>query len=227
MALPSSGQISFNDVRTETSQSVFTDYAFSRWASGTNSGTGNIGFSNVDYAPINLISSGSGSGTNALRYSANMTMSAPLQLSDWYLYDHTAYITTGVTASLYSHFDEVLNYNCQGFTSMIPVDVGTSDSTLTLNISGSTLTQSLFDTGCWMIFYGKPWTKTGVGNATVTGCGYAYSSTSATLIASGSITANVNRAITYNYTYDINKGQYIYYVVVRTLNDCFCVPGGC
>ena len=226
MALPSSGQISFNDVRTETSQSTFTSYTFSRWASGTNSGCLGIG-SNADYAPINLISSGSGSGTNALRYSPNMTMSAPLRLSDWYLYDHIIGINTEATASLYSHFDGVLNFQCNGFTSMVPVDVGTSATTLSLNISGSPITGSSADTGCWMIFYGKPWTQTGVSDTTMTGCGYVYSSATAILIDSGSIRDNVNKTISYNYNYDINKGNYIYYVVVREINDCFCVDGGC
>jgi hypothetical protein len=226
MALPSSGLIDFSDVRTETSQSAFTSYAFSGWASGYNSGTGNVGFSNVDYAPINLISSGSGYGELAIiRYSPTSYYSPPLSLFDWYSYNHTEYITTGVTASLYSHWGG--NINCSTYTSMIPVDVGTSNTTLDLNISGSSITASSSDTGCWMIFYGKPWTKTGVGNTTVTGCGYAYLSTAATLIASGSIRDNVNRTITYNYTYDVNKGQYIYYVVVRNTTGCYCDPSQC
>jgi len=228
MPLPSSGQISFNDVRVETSQSAFTSYAFSEWASGYNSGTGNIGFSNADYAPINLISSGSGSGTNALRYSQNLlyppVASSPyfLKLSDWYLYNHTASITTGVTASLYSHWAPFYSIPCRGVTSMVPVDVGTSNTTLNLNISGNVIYDDGVTTGCWMIFYGKPWTRTGVGNTVVTGCGYAYQSTSATLIASGTFGA-VNRTIQYNYTYNASSGSFIYYVYNRIYSDpCLC-----
>ena len=218
MSLPSSGQITFDNVRVETSQSIFTSYAFSGWASGYNSGC--LGAGNANYAPINLLSSGS-------RYSTSSAYTPPLILSDWYSYDHTAAITTGVTASLYSHWGANINYFPCTYTSMVPVDVGTSNTTLNLNISGSAITSSVGDTGCWMIFYGKPWTNVGAGNTTVTSCGYAYQSTSATLIASGSITDPVNTTITYNYTYDIAVGNYIYYVVVRTSNGCDCDPSQC
>jgi hypothetical protein len=219
MPLPSSGQITFDNVRVETSQSAFTSYAFSGWASGYNSGC--LGAGNANYAPINLLSSGS-------RYSTSSAYTIPIKLSDWYSYNHTVSIPIDTTASLYSHWGANINYFPCTYTSMIPVDVGTSNATLNLNISGSAITSSVGDTGCWMIFYGKPWNVNGSSNATVLGnCSNFVYSGGATLIASGSIRDPVNTTITYNYTYDVAVGNYIYYVVVRTSNGCDCDPSQC
>ena len=99
MALPSSGQIAFSDVRTETSQSSMTSYAFGGWVQGAknyNQAT------NQSYAPINVLSSGS-------RFSSAATYSAPYEMSDWYSYNHTANISSSVTGTLYHHFNE---YSC-------------------------------------------------------------------------------------------------------------------
>ena len=87
MALPSSGQITFDNVRTETSQSSMTSYAFGGWVLGAknyNQAT------NQSYAPINILSSGS-------RFSPAVTYSAPYELSDWYSYNHTANRSSIVT----------------------------------------------------------------------------------------------------------------------------------
>jgi hypothetical protein len=217
MALPSSGLIDFSDVRVETSQSLFTTYRFSGWASGYNSGCVGVG-PNANYAPINLISSGS-------RYTVNAAYAPPISMSQWYSYNHTAAISASTTASLYSHWGG--NINCSTYTSMIPIDAGITNATLSLNISGSPITESSGDTGCWMVFYGTPWTNTGDSNANVNNCGYVYQSTSAILLASGSIRNDVNRTITYNYTYNAATGSYIYYVVVRTTTGCYCDPSQC
>jgi hypothetical protein len=56
MALPSSGQISFDDVRTEMSQSSAPNYSFIEWASG-NFVSGGISNSNYNInTPINVLS---------------------------------------------------------------------------------------------------------------------------------------------------------------------------
>jgi len=221
MPLPSSGLIDFSDVRAEMSQSAFTSYAFGYWVSGYNSGC--VGISaNANYAPINLISSGS-------RYTVDAAYNTPISMSQWYSYDHTAAIGIGTTASLYSHWNSFFFPLGCHVSSMIPVDVGTSAATLSLNISGGILYDDGSE-GCWMIFYGKPWNVDGSSNANVSSgnCGNFVYSGGATLIASGSVSGSTtNRTITYNYTYDASKGQYIYYVLNRRVLSCVCSPGGC
>jgi hypothetical protein len=129
------------------------------------------------------------------------------------------------TASLYSHWGG--NINCSTYTSMIPVDVGTTDATLNLNISGSPITESSGDYGCWMIFYGTPWNVDGSSDINISDCsGFVYSG-GAILIASASIRNDVNRTITYDYTYNVASGSYIYYVVVRNTTGCYCDPSQC
>jgi len=208
MPLPSSGQITFDNVRVETSQSAFTSYRFGGWASGYNSGC--LGAGNANYAPINLLSSGS-------RYSANtLTYGFPIDMSDWYSYNHTANIDIPITASLYSHFT---SNDIDQASSMVPINVGTSNVTLSLNISGSGYSSpGQVTVGCWMIFYGKPWADDGSSNADLDICSFVYtqqgeSGGGSILIASGSAQDAVNRQIIYNYTYDATKGQYIYYVI--------------
>jgi hypothetical protein len=141
MALPSSGQISFNDVRTETSQSAKNSYAMSEWTWGM--GGGNCSGVGIKYAPINVLSSGS-----------RFSISSPLQLSNlsmsaWYSYDHNLYIPTEVTGTLYSHADYT-DKPCP--TTMLPIELGTTNSTFSINISGSTTIGETV-----IVFYGKPW----------------------------------------------------------------------
>lgn len=219
MSLPSSGLIDFSDVRVETSQSAFTSYAFSGWAGGRNSGCVGAG-PNTTYSPVNLVSSGS-------RYTVDGVYGVAISMSQWYSYNHAAAISTAVTGNLYLHVAPyIYTFGCH-VSSMIPVDVGTSNTTLSLNISGS----ALYDdgsAGCWMIFYGKPWQVNGDASNALSNCGGFVYSSGAELIASGSISgSSTNRTITYNYNYDINKGQYIYYVINRVNFGCSCDPSQC
>jgi hypothetical protein len=215
MSLPSSGLIDFSDVRVEMSQSAFTSYTFSRWASGYNAGCIGAG-PNSTYAPINLISSGS-------RYTVNAAYNTPISMSQWYSYDHFAAISASITASLYSHWNSFFSPLGCHVSSMIPVDVGTSAATLSLNISGGVLYDDNISDGCWMIFYGTPWSVNGDIDFNVSNgdCGNFCYSAGATLIASGSVSGSTtNQTVTYHYTYDINKGNYIYYVVNRRHYGC-------
>jgi hypothetical protein len=195
MALPSSGQISFNDVRTEMSQSATTNYSFYSWAGGEYNYFSSSGAQN--YAPINLLSSGS-------RFSESSPLSTPLSMSKWYSYDHTAYIGLDTTASLYQHS----NYNCNP-SSMIIIDAGTTDTTLTINISGSGFG---YGYGCWVLFYGKPWTSNATNGSVISGCA-CVNAGGAIVISSGSSTVDINTAITYSYTYNAATGSKLYFVL--------------
>jgi hypothetical protein len=182
MALPSSGQISFNDVRVETSQSIMTNYAISGWTWGL--GQAFCGGYGTVYAPINVLSSGSRfSQSNKLTLS-NLSMSA------WYNYNHNASIDTGITGTLYQHADR--NSQCYP-TTMLPIELGTTNVTYSINVSGS-------DDGYFAIYYGKPWRSDGAPLA---------SSVELVYVNSGIITASFN----YNYTYNAASGSKIYCVL--------------
>jgi len=202
MALTGSGQISFNDVRTETSQSSLSNYNFYSWAGGEYSYFGN---SPSTFAPINVLSSGS-------RFSTSTAMNTPLSMSQWYSYDHSTYIGTGVTASLYIHN----SYNCYP-SSMVIIDIGTSNATYSINISGSALDS--YGYGCWYLIYGKPWKVDGnaTGSSTLPGGCSAYIPNSVVLIDSGSAQVGYNKTITYNYTYNAASGSKLYFVVYGDL----------
>jgi len=181
MPLPSSGQITFDNVRVEASQSSMTSYAFGAWVQGAanyNTAT------NQRYTPINILSSGS-------RFSTSATYSAPYEMSDWYSYNSTASISSSVTGTLYHHFNE---YSCDEAQSMLLIDAGTSNTTWSINISGSTV-------GYLNVYYGRPWTNTG-----------AYNNTGSATFITGNI-LNPNMSFNYNYTYDANKGQYLYFII--------------
>jgi hypothetical protein len=260
MALTGSGQISFNDVRTEISQSTTTNYSFYGWAGGEYN---YLNGSAQNYAPINLLSTGSefcrkyslflssggpssvnynyldcggapvsssiNSGTtvyfnaksgsvnhappvtvltdsgSTLRFSESSPLNTPLSMSAWYSYDHTSYIGLNTTASLYHHSI----YNCYP-SSMIVIDAGTSNTTMSINISGSAVDP--YGLGCWVLFYGKPWTSNATNGSTIPGCG-CVNAGNAVLIDSGSATVNVNKVITYNYTYNSATGSKLYLVL--------------
>jgi len=181
MPLPSSGQITFDNVRIETSQSAMTSYAFGGWVQGA---ADYNQASTQRYAPINVLSSGS-------RFSTSATYSAPYEMSDWYSYNHTASIPSSVTGTLYHHFGE---YSCDIAQSMLLIDAGTSNTTWSINISGSTI-------GYLNVYYGRPWNNTGT-----------YNSTGSSTFITGGI-LNPNMSFNYNYTYDSNKGQYLCFVI--------------
>ncbi len=183
MALPSSGQISFNDVRIEMSQSAKTDYAFSEWAWGYNTG-----WNGGNYAPINVLSSGSRFSSSSLLQYQNFSMSA------WYGYNHTLSIGLNTTGTLYQHADPV--DSCFPSTMLI-IDMGTTNGTYTINISGSApdYGESIY------VYYGKPWNTTG---ANGTG-----SATFVTRSLGGIMTFN------YNYTYNSTSGSNLYFIMIE------------
>ena len=189
MPLPGSAQISFDDVRTEMSQSSLSSYAMRGWTGGRNSA--NVGVGTLTYTPINILSSGS-------RWTLASRMSnTSLSTAAWYGYDHTLNIPLNVTGTLYTHMAPVSGdgqgsiYN----TSMLIVDVGTTSATMSINISGS---GDYAEENVW-VFYGKPWTNTGTGSPNVTYIGGDN--------LSGYYPFN------YNYTYDSAKGQYLYFII--------------
>jgi len=196
MALPSSGVISFNDVRVETSQSIMTDYRFGGWAAGEYI---YLEYNSQQYAPINLLSSGS-------RFSQSSPLNTPLSMSKWYSYDHNAYIGLNTTTSLYQHN----SYDCYP-SSMVVIDAGTSNTTMSINISGSATDP--YGLGCWVLCYGKPWTSIGTGFGIGIGFGVQGIPYSVTIIDSGSATLDVNKSITYNYVYNSTSGSKLYFVL--------------
>jgi hypothetical protein len=188
MSLPGSGQISFDDVRVEMSQSLLSNYSIREWAGGRNSS--NVGVGTLSFSPINILSSGS-------RFSESSRMSnTNLSPSAWYGYDHTLNIPLNVTGTLYTHMEPVSGdgqysiYN----TSVLIVDIGTTSATMSINISGS----ADYAEETLTVFYGKPWTNTGTG------------SPNTSLILQTTIG---NYPGTFNYTYDSAKGQYLYFVL--------------
>jgi hypothetical protein len=247
MALTGSGQISFNDVRIEMSQSAKTNYAFGGWAWGYNED-----WVGGNYAPINVLSTGSEFCRNyslylgfgglpeydyyyidcggvsvtqsinegetdyftaksgsvnhpspattltdlgaTLRFSeSNLLDLSNLSMSAWYSYDHTLSIGTDVTGTLYQHAD--ISDQCYPSTMLI-VDVGTTNATYNINISGSQLNSEEI-----YVYYGKPWNTTGAN-----GTGSATYITRS--VGSGYMTFN------YNYTYNASSGSNLYFVML-------------
>ena len=144
MALPGSGQISFNDVRVEMSQSAHTSYDMPSFSIGL------YGF----YTPINVHSSNSGKYTDS---------STDIAISDFYGYDMTLTYPTGSTLQ-----NLFFNVGICNPSAMIVFDAGTANTNLELEFSGSDSDFSLVDTA--VIYYGKPWKNDGSGiptNSTV------------------------------------------------------------
>jgi len=193
MALPSSGQISFNDVRIETSQSIAPNYNIGDWTAGAWL-SGSFAFNR--FAPINLISSASRFTTSSRfdSYSNN-------DLSSWYGYNHFATMSEDAFYSgdyLYTHTG--LNH-CYP-SSMIPVDVGTSNKVVYITISGSA--DAFYENV--LVVYGKPWESNGTGSGNwqlVTASGHFYPP----------YTGNINMEFSWDYKYTASLGQYIYFVI--------------
>jgi hypothetical protein len=189
--------MSFNDVRIEMSQSSAPNYSFVEWASG-NYLSGGLSNSNYNInTPINVLS-----GTNTF-FSGYIY--SGVSMSQWYSYNSTASFSTGVTASL---IRPVVDY-CYP-SSMVIFDAGTSNTTYTINISGSTGADVGNDLGPGLVvYYGKPWSIDGktTGSATViTGSGIDGGASSVFNLTIANMSFN------YNYTYDANKGRYLYFV---------------
>jgi hypothetical protein len=191
MALPASGPISMSMVRTETSQSSMINYAIGGWTWGAATLTCvgvAVGGYYSGYAPINVLSSGSRfSESSPLNYT-NLSMSA------WYDYNHTAQINTGVTGTLYQHAD-ITDKSYPA--SMLIIELGTSNTTYTINISGSNIYGDIY------IYYGKPWSNTGG----------SYTIPLDQLVYQGF--GNINTKFNYNYVYNSTSGSKLYCVLVN------------
>jgi len=186
MALPGSGTISLSQSRSEMSQSALDSYSLTYWTFGY-SGGNNVGVGPNNYAPVNILSSGSRWSPTKKIILANLSMSV------WYGYDHNIYIPTDVTGTLYQHADAAgLCYP----QTMLPIDLGTSDTTYSINISGSGDYNEILS-----VIYGKPWAVNG--GSSFAGYQEIYQSTV------GFITTSLN----YNYTYNASSGSKIYVVL--------------
>jgi len=196
MALPSSGQLSFDDVRIEMSQSAAPNYSFIEWASG-NFISGGISNSNYNVnTPINVLS-GINTFFSGYIYSG-------VSMSQWYSYDSTVSFSTGVTASL---IRPVADY-CTP-SSMVVFDAGTSNKTYTINMSGSTISDIGSQLGPGLVvYYGKPWSVDGNG----TGSAIIITGSGITGLGLNSDITETNMSFNYDYTYDANKGRYLYFV---------------
>lgn len=193
MALPSSGQISFDNVRVEVSQSQAPKYTMSDWTAGSHvSGS----FSTNVYSPINLISSGS-------RFSASVAFNpySNNDLSSWYGYNHFATMSEDAFLTgdyLYIHTGTNHCYP----SSMIPVDVGTTNKILYFTISGSA---DFYAENVYVV-YGKPWESNGTGSGNVqliTASGHYYHP----------YTGNINLEFSFDYRYTASLGQYVYFII--------------
>ena len=140
MALPASGQISFDDVRIEMSQSAFASYDMPSFANGLYG----------SYTPINVHSS------NAGNYS---TGSSDIAISDFYGYDLSLTYPTGSTRQ--DLFFNIEPSSLCNPSAMIVFNAGTTNRTLELEFSGSADDFTLVDTA--VIYYGKPWKNDGSG----------------------------------------------------------------
>lgn len=142
MALPSSGQIGFDDVRIEMSQSAHTNYNMPSFSVGSWE-------SNV-YTPINVHSSNTGDYT---------TGSTNIALSNFYKYDLSLTYTTGSTREdLFFNVDPTIL--CFPST-MVVFNAGTTNQNFNLEFSGSVT--DFADVATAVIYYGKPWNNNGNG----------------------------------------------------------------
>jgi len=193
MALPSSGQISFNDVRIELSQSAAPKYAMSDWTAGT---WLSESFASNRYSPINLRASGTLFNTESrLNPYLNSSMSM------WYGYNHSVTMSEDpFYGGDYLYVHTGLNH-CYP-SSMIPVDVGTTDKIVYITISGSA---DAFYENVY-VYYGKPWTFNGTGSDLhqfITASGHYFPP----------YTGDINMEFSWDYKYTASLGQYIYFVI--------------
>jgi len=140
MALPASGQISFDDVRIEMSQSAHASYDMPSFS---------IGY-NALYTPINVNSGNTGKYT---------TGNTNIAISDFYGYDMTLTYPTGSTRQ-----DLFFNVEPSGLcqpSAMVVFNAGTTNANLELEFSGSASDFTLVDSA--VIYYGKPWKNDGSG----------------------------------------------------------------
>lgn len=145
------------------------------------------GYDNIYYCPINVHSS------NTNDYPVNGTV----PLSDWYNYDNTLYYASDGTFR--DHFLTYYGY-CYA-SSMLIFDLGTTNKTWDITISGSANDFTGID--LVNIHYGKPWSNNGITTGSFDLIERIYVNQS-----------NYNNTISYSYTYNSNKGQYLYVVAI-------------
>lgn len=191
MSLPGSGDIDFNTVRTEMSQSALSNYDLREWANGArgNSGVGTI------FTPINVHTNNSGKNDQ-------------YNLNRWHSYDAGAYYDLGSTARTVtiSPINETGNYfYCN--SGMIVFDAGTGIGNIPVTLTVSTynmVTQSILQIE---FYHGKPWANNGSDNTASWNAqlvkSYYYSSYGSTFID----------YFYYGHTYDATKGRYVYVIL--------------
>lgn len=207
MSLPSSGQISLNNFRTEFSQSALNYYYFVAGAS-----IGYVPFDGACYSPINVHSGNSG------KYA---TSDANDHFSYWYGYNHTLNYSINSSETFRPCGLSITPYGLCAGSSMIIFDAGTSNQTLTIRISGSSSDFSNGYVESLFVYYGKPWANDGTdfyanpGPANPWGTNVIYSASYGGWVPPGYnwFTNGFDHEFDYNYVYDSNKGQYIYCVV--------------
>jgi len=94
---------------------------------------------------------------------------------------------------------------------MIPVDIGTTNGTVYISISGSA--DYLYENV--VVYYGKPWESNGTGSGNwqlITASGHFYPP----------YTGDINLEFDWNYKYTASLGQYIYFVIYG--DYCFPPP---
>jgi hypothetical protein len=127
-------------------------------------------------------------------------------MSAWYSYDHSPSISTNVTGVLYSHanpysfsrsFNETRGDNLfEGVKTMLPINLGTSNATYSINLSGSVSSST---SESILFYYGKFWAADGLslpGNA-----------------ITGAYAVNGVFSFNYNYTYNASSGSILYAVI--------------
>lgn len=194
MPLPASGPISMSMVRTETSQSSMINYAMGGWTWGeaiifSCGGVANTIYSG--YAPINILSSGSIFSESSKLPLLNLSMSA------WYNYDHTREIPIEVTGSLYQHANITYKNNP---SSMIVIELGTSNVTYSINISGSSENNEEV-----YIIYGRPWKVDGGSNE------ISFDK----IVYNGFGSGTINTSFNYNYVYNASSGSKLYCILAN------------
>lgn len=184
MALPSSGQIAMSQLRSEMSQSAASNYSLV----GASAGVRNSGYFGNIYTPINVHSSNNGDYPTGSKF----------PLSDFYSYDNTLnYASDNTNRDL---FLSTGAYSYCYHSSMIIFDLGTTNKTWDITVSGSTNDFQGID--YLELFYGKPWAS----NGATTG---SYAPIQSVFVNQ----TGYNNTFSYSYTYDSNRGQYLYVVV--------------
>jgi hypothetical protein len=141
MALPSSGQISMTDFRTEMGQTSYNNYSVGGMAYSPWNGNG------YWYTPVNIHTS------NAGKYPVGPT--SPISFSDWYGYDNSLYYSPSDTFR-----DMVINWGGVCYSSTLTkFDGGTSNTTYDITISGSAADFSGID--YVRVYYSQPWNSSG------------------------------------------------------------------